>query len=265
MPCVEVQLELRRTLLGGDDLLEPQAETVLGEGRADPTRPAQLAMAAIERPVSAAIHLDSIPAQILRRRAGPLPRVQDVVRGEAGVGVAEQAHARGEAEAAAVPDELMGLDGAAKLLADGRGAVHRTVREEHGEAVAVDPGDEVLAAHLLPQPGSDLLEQLIPPDDPAGLVDDREAVEVEMEHDVPGALPKGLAPDPLEPGRELLAGGETTAGVAVGGGWGRDLRPHAVARPDRHRCEPRRRRSHTADGLRRPPGQSHPGAARAGS
>ena len=83
-----------------------------------------------------------------------------------------------------LPDEAEVADRLAQVLGDALRHVEGAVEQQHAELVAAEPGERVGRADAGLQHARDLLQQPVAGLVAAGVVDDLELVEVEVEHDV---------------------------------------------------------------------------------
>ncbi len=161
------------------DRLVHEFQPVLLDRARDLRDPAHLAM-----PVAAAvvvIELDAVATAILGRVAGHVGGTQQR-RGTLDVGAhLDHADARADRERRTVPAETMVADGLPHRVGDAARLLERAIGEQHAELIAAEARDHVTAAHACLDQARDLADQPVAGRVAAGVVDELELVEVDVQ------------------------------------------------------------------------------------
>mmetsp|Transcript_59389 Transcript_59389/g.140279 ORF Transcript_59389/g.140279 Transcript_59389/m.140279 type:complete len:1259 (-) Transcript_59389:615-4391(-) len=223
----------------GFDALRVQHETVFIERLLDPVRPLHLAMSRAQLQVRVVPLVHPVAAGFLGGIAGGVRGLQDGLdAGPLGREV-DQADAGADPKAPAIVQEAELFHVVADLLGHPLGPLGRAGFQQHREFIAAEPCDRVGSPYRLLQQAADLLEQFIAHAVAAGVIDELELVQVDVEQRMlvlelarmgqQAAQPR-FELDPVDqPGQRIVAG-------AVGDFAGQaPLLGHIVE--DQHRAE----------------------------
>ena len=173
------------------DCLEAQLEPAFIDGARYLRHPMHFAMA--RRGAAAIVEMDAVASMVLRRIAG------DVGRGEHTRGTfrlrtdLDHTDARADRQARRAPHEPVVAHSLAHVLGNQARLFERAVLEQHAELVATQARDGVRRAYARLQKAGDVTDQAVAGGMPAGVVDELELVEVDIEQRVACAVaPCGL-------------------------------------------------------------------------
>ena len=130
------------------------------------------------------VDVDAVAAAVLRRVAGDVRGAHD---GRDVLGVALDLHdadARADGQRRRAPHEAVVADGLAHALRDARGLIERAALQQHAELVAAEARDGVGGAHARLQQARHVAQQPVAGLVAAGVVDDLELVEVDVQQRV---------------------------------------------------------------------------------
>ena len=147
------------------------------------------------------VELHAVAALVLRRIAGDVGRAHDA-RDRRGIrGDFHDTDAHAHREHAVLPDEAVVTDRLTQRLRDAQRLLERAVREQHPELVAAETGERIARAHARLQDAGDLPQQLISRRVPAGVVDQLELIEIEIQEHLPAL---GVLADALDRAGEAV-------------------------------------------------------------
>ena len=164
------------------DRLGSELEATLLGGARDLRDPFHLAMPLFA--VAALVDLDAVAALVLGRIAGDVGGAEQ--RRDA-LGIRrdlDDADARADRHRVAGPDEAVIADRLAHRLGDRAGLFQRAAFQQHAELVAAEPRDHVDGAHARLDQRGDLADQPVAGRVAAGVVDQLELVQVDVEQGV---------------------------------------------------------------------------------
>ena len=156
-------------------------------------QPLDLAGAARQRFVARRVHRHAARAFFLRGVAGRIRGGEQLLDRAGFAADLDEADGHADVEHAVVPDEAIRGDRAAHVVGDLPRLVERTADQQHAELVAAEARDRVRIAHRFAQQLGDFAQHAVAGQVAAGVVDDLEAVEVEVTQHVRRlAAPRGF-------------------------------------------------------------------------
>ena len=182
------------------DVLRVEHEPVLVERLLQLLDPLHLALALGQLVVLGVVDLDAVAALVLGHVAGGVGGAQHLGQAEQAVLDVHQADAHADAEAPVRPGEVEVGDGLAQLVRDALGGIRRTVLQQHAELVAAQARERVAFAQAVPEQSRHLAHELVAGGVPAGVVDDLELVQVEIQHGVVAPHLRGRMQREPQPG-----------------------------------------------------------------
>ena len=198
-----------------DDRLDVELEAVFLERALQALQPLDLAALARRDFVARRIHVRPAAALLLRDVARRVRRAEHALGRAAVLADLDEPDADADVEHPVLPGELVAGHGLADVLGDLPRLVERATREQHRELVAADARDGVRIAHALLEQRGDLAQQIVAGDVAARVVDELEAVEIEIADDVADAFAARRVERRLEPPLELGTIDETRQRVVA--------------------------------------------------
>ena len=205
------------------DRLAVQFEAVFLERIVDTRCPLHLAAPAHQVDVVFLEAVDAVTAGFLGGGAGAVRSAQQVGNVLVVGRNRHDADADAEAEGAIVPHELVVADRRTQVLGGLHGLIEVAALEQYAELVAAEPRQGVAPADLRLEQVTELVQQGVAGTVPAGIVDDFELVEVEIQQRIRGlaclgafqcALQAALEFAPVDqPGEDVVAGVVAQAAV----------------------------------------------------
>jgi hypothetical protein len=134
------------------------------------------------RPMLVDVH--AVAPQVLGRIAGDIGRGQQVLDALGFLVDRDQADRRADLESRILRHEAVIPDGQAHVVGDLDSALQRALLEQHAELVTAEARNGIRAPHHPADQGRDLLKQLVAGGVSAGVVDDLELVEIDVQQHV---------------------------------------------------------------------------------
>ena len=166
--------------IGRNDGLVVQREAFFLERRLQFLQPLDLAGAARQRLVARRVHRHAARALFLRGVAGGIRGGEQLLDRACFAADLDEADRHADVEHAVVPDETIRGDRTAHVVGDLPRLVERTADQQHAELVAAEPRDRVRIAHRFAQQLGHFAQHAVAREMSAGVVDDLEAVEIEV-------------------------------------------------------------------------------------
>ena len=149
--------------------------------------------AARQRFVARGVHGHAARAFLLRDVAGRIRGGEQLLDRACFAADLDEADRHADVEHAVVPDEAIRGDRAAHVVGDLPRLVERAADQQHAELVAAEARDRVRVAHRFAQQLRDFAQHAVAGEMAAGVVDDLEAIEIEVTQHVRGvATPRGF-------------------------------------------------------------------------
>src|SRR4029077_1063056 len=130
------------------------------------------------------VYVDAVAASVLGGVTGNVRRAHDVGDILSARGDRHDADARAHRQRARAPDEAEVTNRLAYALGDAGRLLERTTLEKNAELIATEARDDVRSAHARLQHSRDIAQQAVPRRVAAGVVDELELVEVDIQHRV---------------------------------------------------------------------------------
>ena len=165
-----------------DRLVEKLEASLIARPR-EPRHPVHLAMPLGH--IVRLIELHAVAALILRGIARDVGGAHDARDRRRIRGDFHDANAHAHRQHATLPDEAVIADRLTQGIGDAQRLLERAIGEQNPELVAAEPGERIARAHARLQHAGDLPQQLIPGGVPAGIVDQFELIEIEIQEHVP--------------------------------------------------------------------------------
>ena len=211
-------LAVQAAVLAADrqDALRVQLEAVLVERLLEPARPVHLTLVPAQRLVGVEPEVDPVAPGLLGDIAGRIGGLHYRI-GLAPAGIQRhQADARSHPEAPAVMHEAEFLHALADQLRDTLRLMNAAALQQHAELVAAQTRQRVARSHAVAQQLADLQQQPISGRVAAGIVDQLELVQIEIEQRMAGALLARTLQHLLQAPVELAAVEQTGQQIVTG-------------------------------------------------
>ena len=174
------------------DALEFQKEAVRGDGLVDSRHPAQVTDVLHDLSVSLVVDMNAIAAGLLCELTSCMRGCERRLVVEPRLLQRQHADADAEREASFLPGEARGANLREQALGRLARLGGRAVFHQDSKFIATRPREDIVAAKNSLQLGGHVAQQLIPGQMPAGVVDDLEAVQVEITQTMAATLVLGL-------------------------------------------------------------------------
>ena len=168
----------RRSSLDVDQRLVVQGEAVVLDGGAELRHQSQVAGSLV---LEIRVENRHAPAAALRHMQRDVGAPEEDVRATTVLRVSHHPDAGSDSQWVAVDEEGL-FQGRVQLFGYEAGLLLIGSQQQNAELVAADTGDQVILAHALPDPASQLLEDVVPRQVAKRFVDLLEMIQVEGEH-----------------------------------------------------------------------------------
>ena len=168
-------------LVQGKDGLGIEQEALFLEGIGDALHPLHFPQLTHQFQVVGLEYVNAVAPLVLGRIAGGIGRAEYLGKILALAVDGHHADAHADAEGLAMPGEVEILDVFPELVGNAQCLFQRAIFQQHGEFVASQPGQGVVVPHPFLEQDGQMPEHFIPRHMAAGVVDDLELVQIQVE------------------------------------------------------------------------------------